>query len=502
MCMCIYIHKYIYMHEDINKDIYIYVCVFACIYGHSPACCNVHGAEVSCRDVIRQARLTRVASKGLKALGKVNLKQSETGCHRVFQRFGQSLPVKISRMDLDSKKNFPFVKFSAWLTYLVEGDLLENLVGVNDISAMQGILRRFWTLYKHSNPNHIMYHSNSGAACHPEMTIPVVHHGDEGRSHKKKQIMVLSTMGVLGRGSSRTQGLDFKDLDDDPLQLNMLGCTWLTHFLAGVLPISLYNEKPQSFYQFLSELTGELKTLFESGICIGGQRFFVALVGVKGDAPYLQKAGCLVRAFSRRPTRPSSKTPCIGICHLCLAGKEGTGKVFAPEYIPYEEFGSLVPTWLPTVGVELPYQDESPFLEVPFMNGGVGQEQLFVFDLFHNFHLGIGKNFAASAVCVLMELMEESIQGAFASLTCDFKDYCRRMRQSPYHKKLSATLFGVECSFRDCPEAGWSKGDYTRLILQWLGDYCRREVLCNTTEAFYIETVSSLKLCSLCFGLG
>lgn len=217
-------------------------CICACM-------CIPLLAEVSCRDVIKQARVTRVASSALKQLGRVNPKNSERDCHAVFRKYGQSLPVPISKMDLDSKKNFPYVKMSAWLTYLVQYDLLEHLVGCRDIAVMQATLKRFWSLYRNSNPDHMMYHGNAGAPLCPEMTIPVVQHGDEGRSLKRKQIMVVSTTGVLGHGSSHCPGLSFNDVAEDanPLSLNMVGHTWLTHYLHGVLPINLYNETPESF---------------------------------------------------------------------------------------------------------------------------------------------------------------------------------------------------------------------------------------------------------------
>ena len=89
-------------------------------------------AEVSCRDVVRQARLSRYPSKGMKALAAVQLKKSESGAHRVFREFGQSVPVKISRVDLPTKMQYPYIKFSSWLRYLVTYDFLDQLVGVKE----------------------------------------------------------------------------------------------------------------------------------------------------------------------------------------------------------------------------------------------------------------------------------------------------------------------------------------------------------------------------------
>lgn len=143
--------------------------------------------EVSCADAIRQARVTRVSSKGLNQLKKVHLKDSEEQAHRVFRQFGQSLPVKISKVQIQSMNEFPLVKFSSWLKYMIEYDELDRLAGAGDITSMQSVLRTFWKRYETNNPKHLMYHSTTGAALHPEMTVPIVHHGDEGRSKKKNR---------------------------------------------------------------------------------------------------------------------------------------------------------------------------------------------------------------------------------------------------------------------------------------------------------------------------
>lgn len=462
-------------------------------------------AEVSCRDVIRQARITRVKSRGMSALGSVNLKRSETGAHKVFRDFGQSLPVKISKADISTQKDYPFVKFSSWLTYLVECDMLDQLVGVQSIPDMQKLLQVFWARYKESEPQHLMYHQESGAALRPDMTVPIVIHGDEGTSHKKKQIMIISSTGVLGRGSSRCKDNDVSDLgDSNPLSLNYLGDTWLTHFLHGVMPVRLYGDTPHAFYEVLDLVADDLQSLFQNGIQIGRHRFFIAVLGIKGDAPFLSKSGRFeLRSFTRKPVRSSARAPCSGICHQCLAGKEDWERE-----VPYENFGDHHPGWSETIGILKPYVNSSPLLRIPCLKEDTpARAELFwKFDLFHNLHLGLGKCFASSAVCVLLELLDGSIDGAFQVLTGDFQRFCKLNHHSPYHRKLTPALFGIQGGFSQCPDAGWNKGDYTRLILKWLGDYCSREVVGKTESRLYLECATchlkySVGL-SVCFCLG
>lgn len=420
--------------------------------------------------------MTRHKSKGLKALAAVNLKKSETGAHEVFRKFGQSLPVKISKVDLPTKPRFPYVRFSDWLTYLVEHDEMQHLTGTANLSDMQRSLSVFWERYRCCHPDHEVYHRD--IPC--EMVIPVAWHGDEGRGHKKKQIMILSTHGVLGKGSRG-------DDTSDRLRLNMLGNTFLSHFLFSVMPINLYQDSPESFFKMLEIQAEEFKTLFNHGIVIRGQRYYVACLGCKGDAPWLAKSGRFDRAFTRRPTRATARNPCQGICHQCLAGKEDW-----ECDVPFEELGSAFPAWLNTMGVLKAFTAPSPLLEIPFDHGGNDHgEGFWKFDLFHNWHLGLGKNFISSAVCVIMELlMPMSLDETWQFLTRDFLDYCSRCHESPYHKKLSGSLFGVECSFKDCPEGGWSKGDFTRLLHRWFEDFCSRKVIGHTQDPFYLKCVA------------
>lgn len=426
-------------------------------------------------------------SKGLASLAKVNLARSEAGAHHVFKQFGQSIEVSISKTNLQSKKDFPYVTFTAWLKYLVEFDLLDHLVGVRDVASMRKILSTFWSRYVAIYPQHIVGQRNDPGFS-KDCCIPVLYHGDEGRGLKKKQLMVLSVHGALGKGCHHSNNNDSEN-PEGPLRMNFIGNTYLTHFLQCVLPISLYNETLEDFYHMLDLQAKEFQELFHKGVVIRNQRFFICCIGVKGDAPFLSKSGMFERSFTRRPTRPTSKKPATGICHLCCAGKE--------DYlhpVPFEQYGVKNPIWLQTVGIEKPYADPSPLLQIPCEATGT-TENLWKYDLFHNFHSGMGKYFASSAVCICLELVGgHSIDEAFESLTEDFMRYCRVHKESPYHKKLTKTMFGVEASFQDCPDAAWSKGDFTRLIIKWFDNYCSRCVIGQTNDPLYLKCVAYLCL--------
>ena len=80
----------------------------------------------------------------------------------------------------------------------MEIDQLDQLVGVKDVSDMKRLLSTFWSRFGALNPEHLIC-SRDDPGFNKEMCIPVLYHGDEGRGLKKKQLMVLSTHGVLER---------------------------------------------------------------------------------------------------------------------------------------------------------------------------------------------------------------------------------------------------------------------------------------------------------------
>ena len=441
-------------------------------------------AEVACSDAIRQAKVTRVASSGLRKLAAVDLKRSESGAHFVFKKFGQSLDIKISRTNLSTKQNFPHVTFTNWVKHVVETDNLEQLVGVKDIAVMRPLLATFWDRFMKLHPQHLICDKD---AAFRQMCVPVLYHGDEGRGLKKKQLMVLSMHGILGKGCSKSNDNDSEN-PFGPQRMNLIGNTYLTHFLQCVLPVALYGETPEDLQHMLGLAAREFRDLFENGVVVQKHRFYLCCVGIKGDAPFLAKSGNFLRSFTRRPTRPSSKLPCVGICHLCLAGCE------SPE-IPFEQYGEVAPLWLPTVGSRTPFSTPPSLIEIPAERTGT-TEALWKYDLFHNFHSGLGKHFTSSAICVCMELLDLTIDGAFDYITEDFKMYCKQHKESPYHKKLTKALLGVEQGFKDCPDGGWSKGDFTRLICKWFGDYCSRHVVGATEDPLYLKCVALSSLLS------
>ena len=444
--------------------------------------------EVSCRDVIRQARVTRVKSKGIQALADVNLKRSESGAHRVFKEFGQSSPVKISRIDLPSKKRFHWIKCSDWMRYLADTDRLDLLVGVKDIETMRPLLQEFWDRYYEIAPTHEIYNKHRAGILDLSRVIPLLHHGDEGRGYKRLQVMVGSTHGLLGNGCRITEPSKLKSESaapcDDPMKLNLVGNSWLTHFIHFLVPVALYKDSPESFMTLLEALSEDYKFLCNEGFKVNKKhRLWACCVACKGDSPYIVKAGRFERSFYHRPLKANSKTHGVGICHMCMAGVESL-----ENRVEFEEFGSC-PTWLRTLELVAPWDEEPPFLTIPRELDNPNGERFFKFDLFHNWHLGGGKYFVSSAVVHIAQYIETgpSLASRFEKLTHDFNAFCKKRKMTPYHRNLTQEMFGVKKNQQDCPTGGWPKGDQTTMLALWLEDYCERNIVNKSDEPMCIK---------------
>ena len=168
------LHVYLQLH--MHTRIYPYTHIIDDFMWHP-----CRPSKVSCRD-IRQARVTRNPSKGLKKLTKVSLRKSEVGSHKVFRDHGASLDVK---------------DFKGWPCQQI-------WIPVREVWRLAEIPRWIWPppvlgwnqwlgsheewpepfLVPVSEMN--MFDANEpGAPQNHGMTIPVVVHGDEGRGRKK-----------------------------------------------------------------------------------------------------------------------------------------------------------------------------------------------------------------------------------------------------------------------------------------------------------------------------
>ena len=412
-------------------------------------------------DIILHARASSSQATGVRRLAEIPLTHSEEGVHRVLAECGCRLDVPLDYIDLPTQNAVPYVKLSNWIDFLSRTSRLHYLVGTSDVQERQDMCREFWRRWSCVRATHPIFDLASKGLVQLENCVPLLHHGDEGRTYRKCPIMIISTHGFLGKGSHQSTVKKSKDVTESPMFLNFLGSTVTTHYVFCAMPHTLYKPCPQVLDTMLNLYASDAKDLATTGIKVmengSPRRLYFWVLGIKGDLPYLGKSGHFTRSFSNCPKRAQSQKAGQGICWSCSAGIETLA-----EPIPWEDFRPTA-KWLQTVGRTPGFSPFGPLLNIPHDHG----HELYRADVWHVFHLGCGKNFAASSIVTLLETMEGSMDSRLQRLSLDFRQFCKQRGYYMYVAGISRELLGFEKS-SDAANGHWSKGFITTRLLQWL----------------------------------
>ena len=317
-------------------------------------------------------------------------------------------------------------------------------------------LRLFWSRWRVLRPNHQIFELRDSPSL--ERTLPVLLHGDEGRGAKRQGLMCLSATPILGHGVVTRSKTKTTDRSDSQL-MNYVGHSFATRFLLGVMPKAAYENTPSVFQKFVSILADDFERLAKDGIIcpVSGDSFFVGVLHVKGDWPFLVKIGELGRSFYNAPKRSSSKKPCTGICHFCLAGR--------PNF-PYEDL-RMDAEWQFTVGEEKPWNKTPAVFKIP--HDPTFPEGFLAADPFHTWHLGEGRHFVANCVKLMMrEAVGTNVDDKLDWLFADYKAFCRSRGRQCYAARFNANLFRIGNEF---PTGSWTKGNFTTSLVKWVNHF-------------------------------
>ena len=290
--------------------------------------------------------------------------------------------------------------------------------------------------------------------------------------------MVLQFQPILGFGSRASHPLKRRCA---AAGVNLQGHSFTTRFLTSVLPKSMYKNHAAHFDGFVKAAFEDLEQLYYSGLRIHDDRTLRFIVlGLKGDLPFLVKSGHLTRSFvnvRKGPENPKSR-PLTGCCWKCAAGSSA---------VPFEEF-TRSPAWLTTTGPnnELPWTTIAPFLDhVPHVLEDKGA--FFKLDLLHIYHLGIGRDFAASSLVVVLDLVYEgSIPEKLASMNVDLKQYLKSAKKQVHFKLLTRDILGYD-SDKSFPAGHWNKAFDTPVLIEFTGWVLRRyNVILNSHRMLQI----------------
>ncbi|CAE7610801.1 unnamed protein product [Symbiodinium sp. CCMP2592] len=461
------------------------------------------GEGASCRSAIRTARnvvkdigVTQAREiGGLLPLAGLSQNHSERDSHSLLvKKLMLSLPIPMTETSSDCKSGARDTKHKGllrlsirdWARYLLQTNSWHTLAGLRnpDPKREQKIWKAFWENYKLHDPQHWVFKAAEEKKLALENTAAIVLHGDEGRGRRRQAFFVLSWHSCLGRGSTlalRNKSLKKVRKPYLKMGLNLKGHSYTTRFVTGVLPKSLYSDSDQSFFDLLAAAYDDAKLLSTEGVQYGaGERRWMVMLRTTGDWPFLAKAGCLQRTFANAVKSVNQAS--TGVCHLCEAGF---------PHAPLEQIGTRRPSWMHTVSASSPFGSWPEAGRILDTHEQLAQH--FAYDIFHTFHLGVGRTFLGSVIALLSDLEIGNIDQRFQCLTEKYRTWCASNHRSTIVTKLTKDLITWETT-TDYPKGGWYKGALTTNLMEWV-----ESLEGTTTDPLLVSAFEATKSINRCF---
>ena len=412
------------------------------------------------RDVVSDiGEVAASSSGGLSALASCSDRHTERDSHRLIaKQLKLSLPVPIATL---AGTVFPTLRLRDWMDFVIHRNCWHVLCGLvrPDADREQASLREFWHRFRQCHPEHEVFRLADSMQISLARTAPLLYHGDEGRGRRRTPFLVTSFHGLLGRGiraGLQAQAKAGVRKEYTKLKPNFLGHSYTNRYLQCAMPKKAYQDD-QVFNAILESASAEAEYMWKSGIRHRhtGAKYWAVVLNVAGDWPWLVKAGNLGRSFSHAiKNLKTLKKPPAGICHKCRAGQL--------EHA-FETFETRNPSWLSTLHCQSPFLDPpSPLASFLCTRGQ--EADIFAYDLWHSWHLGVGKVFLGSALALLSSRFHgRNVHARFAGLNSAYFAWCREFSHPPILTRLQASTIEWEIS-TTYPKGSWFKGELTTTL--------------------------------------
>lgn len=296
------------------------------------------------------------------ALASCTASHSERDVHKVSKQFGLGLPIPLTQVEISKGIQIPVILLSSWANFFLSLNLWHTLSGLDspDDDRCKAQWTSFWRNFEKIMPHHQVFDLARSGSLDLSRTAGIVVHGDEGRSKKKTAIMILSAHSILGKGCAVKNRRATLKTDFAKQDLNIIGNTWTTRWLLGVLPRGYYDPKKgdsEAYDRMSQALVDDMNGVIATGIrSLTGETHWLVPLYVIGDWPFHAKTFHLTRTFGSVAKQPTSKTDSKGICMFCTADQPG---------YPWEDFESENPRWRTTIGTSCPFARDPAFLQLP-----------------------------------------------------------------------------------------------------------------------------------------
>ena len=428
----------------------------------------------SCRAAIRGARgvvrdigaKAAAKSKGLNELARCTPEHSERDFQNVAERFQLQLPVPLTSLvktpGVRYQGDFHVLSLCDWLRFHVDFNTFHILTGLHrpNPTRERDILREFWRRYRLLKPHHQLWQVVEEHKIDLSRTAPLLLHGDEGRGRKKAAFLVMAYHSYLGRGTDSAN----KTRKEKPylsFRLNYGGNSHTHRMLTAVLPRMVRDTV--AFDDLLTFVKADaLQALKDGVVASSGEKYHAVVLQVLGDWMFLAKAGSLARSFANVEKRPrAAASQPKGICHLCQAGQ---------LRVPFEDLRPE-PGWANTLFLagDVPFNSRPVLLDLPHEIGK--SPGFFAYDVWHAFHLGVGKTFTAAVLAMIsLQMQGSNVDQRFAELTKCYLDYCESSHSSPFLTIITNQTLGWG-DLQTYPNGQWSKGHITVLMMEFIVDW-------------------------------
>lgn len=413
-------------------------------------------------------------------------RHAERDFQKLFTEMGLSIPIPIQSfehhiVDPDAKQVTTYhIRPQDWVKHWLDS-CPELLGGCNGSPAQN--FESFWRMYEFQHPGHEVYNAHRNNL---KNVLPLAIHGDEGRSLKKTNYLVVSVESVFGSiedprvhaGCSCKSFLASRpdlpsyrpesEIKDDVFaqharkQLtNFKGHSYLSRWLIFGLGGWISKKHPGVAKKMLELLSQDMTDLFNNGVVLtNGQVVYAAIVGIKGDMDFHTKYSALERSYSNLGRKRAIK-----MCHLCQAGSES---------YPFEDYQED-PAWSDSRSMlaERPWNIHQPpaLNTIPFDQDG--PELALRGDAFHIVKLGVGRDVVGGTLVLLLRKgffdypgCSTKIDERFCRAHSSFALWCAAEGKSPGLRSFTKSYFNMT-SLISAPWAS-SKASDTVLLLQWL----------------------------------
>ncbi|CAE7324544.1 unnamed protein product [Symbiodinium microadriaticum] len=390
---------------------------------------SARAAIRTARNVVKDIGLEKARGLGgLLPLAKLSEDHSERGSHSLFsKKLGLALPIPLTELPTSCKDgtvppNIQRISIIDWVKFFLQYNHWHVFAGLRrpDKIREKKIWSAWWERYRIHDPSHPIFEAADNGKVDLCRTAAVVLHGDEGRGRRRQAFFVLSFHSVLGRGTTDSLGSKANNVLHTStkkvrkpylkMNLNFKGHSYTTRFVTGVLPRGRYGDGDKHFIDLLSAAYDDFKFLQTAGLV---------------DRP----DACSEHMLMQRNPSAKKRVECA---------------TFVKQV--------LIMSWPPAVRI---------------IDKWDRLAEHFAFDIFHTFHLGVGKYFVGSVLAILSNFESGNVERRFQQLTAKFREWCRRTGHTMIVAKLTKDLITWEAT-TDYPFGSWFKADLTTTLLEWI----------------------------------